>query len=42
MHLMRAMRETYHDELNSVIHDLIAMTELVQTALADSTRSKLT
>ena len=38
---MRAMRETYHDELNSVIHDLIAMTELVQTALADSTRALL-
>lgn len=38
---MRAMRENYHDELNSVISDLVAMTELVQIALRDSTRALL-
>lgn len=39
---MRAMRETYHEELDSVISDLVAMTDLVQVAVKESTHALLT
>lgn len=35
------MRETYHVALNSVIDDLVAMTDRVQTAVRDATRALL-
>lgn len=31
------MRENYHEELESIINDLVAMTDLVKTAVQDST-----
>ena len=38
---MRPMRENYHEELNSVIADLVGMTAMVSTALKESTRALL-
>ncbi|MGA4669019.1 phosphate signaling complex protein PhoU [Propionibacteriaceae bacterium Y1923] len=35
------MRETYHEELDSVINDLVSMTDLVQVAVKDSTQALL-
>lgn len=35
------MRETYHVALNSVIDDLVAMTDRVQTAVRDATKALL-
>lgn len=35
------MRETYHVALNSVVDDLVAMTDRVQTAVRDATRALL-
>ena len=38
---MRLMRENYHEELNSVISDLVSMTEMVKVATQDATRALL-
>lgn len=38
---MREMRATYHEDLESVINDLVQMTDLVQVAVADATRALL-
>lgn len=35
------MRETYHEELDQVVNDLVAMTASVRVAVADATRSLL-
>ncbi len=36
------MRESYHEELTSVVTDLVTMTDRVQTAVQDATRALLT
>lgn len=36
------MRHSYHEELNGVVNDLVAMSELVRTAVAAATQSLLT
>lgn len=38
---MRLMRENYHEELNSVISDLVSMTDMVKVATQDATRALL-